>query len=336
MLSASLFCSRRGRTFGFTLIELLVVIAIIAILIGLLLPAVQKVREAAARMKCQNNLKQIGLAVHNFHDQNQVLPPGASQGYFPELNGATDWYNASAYGAPSNMLDRDRTCWLYHVLPYLEQDPVAKQMKASMDAGTMSTLTAVGATILPTLVCPTDPSGTKTNPDGAGQGHHANYVLCHGSRSAVNVPATPYVPERFGLNTNGIFYGRSKTKLTDITDGTSSTVAGAEILIAPGNGDVRGRVWNAIHAGATFSTIFPPNSTIGDYPQGNRCTPTPNGKAPCAASNSNGVYLVARSAHTGGVNAMMADGSVRSVSNSITPQQWLNMGTRAGGEVVTE
>jgi len=325
--------SSRRRTWqraAFTLIELLVVIAIIAILIGLLLPAVQKVREAAARMKCSNGLKQLVLATHNYHDATNALPPGVSQGYFPELSGSVDWYNAAAVGAPA-MKDSDRTCWAFHILPYIEQGAMFQQNANWLKANTGVTSQAINAIVLPAFLCPSDPRGPKVPPDGAGQGLHANYVFCHGSGSAVTVPTTSPPLDRFGLTGNGIYYGRSKTKFTDITDGTSNTVAASEILVAPGNGDVRGRIWNAIHAGATFSTIFPPNSTIGDYPQGNRCTAAPN--APCAASNSNGVYLVARSGHTAGANAAMADGSVRFVTNRIMPQAWLNMGTRAGGEV---
>jgi len=319
----------RRRRAAFTLIELLVVIAIIAILIGLLLPAVQKVREAAARAKCSNSLKQLVLGTHAYHDANSNLPPGVSQGYFPETNGSTDWYNATAVGAPA-MRDADRTCWAYHVLPYVEQNALYQQNFAWIAAGTSVTTQAANGNVLSVFLCPSDPRGPKVPPDGAGQGLHVNYVMCHGSGSAVVVATSASGPDRFGLTGNGIYYGRSKTKLTDITDGTSNTVATSEILVSPGNGDVRGRIWNAIHAGATFSTIYPPNSTIGDYPQGNRCVTIPDSK--CAASNTNGVYLVARSKHTNGANAGMADGSIRFISNAITPQNWLNMGTRAGGE----
>jgi prepilin-type processing-associated H-X9-DG protein len=283
-------------------------------------------------MKCSNNLKQLGLGLHNYHDANSALPPGISQGYFPELNGSVDWYSATII--TPRMRDVDRTCWVFHVLPYIEQGALHQQNQTWLNANTSVTTQALNGTVISTLACPSDPSGVKVPPDGAGQGFHVNYVLCHGNGSAVAVPTTAPVSERFGVTNNGIFYGRSKTQITHIIDGTSNTVAGSEILVAAGNGDVRGRVWNAIHGGATFSTIYPPNSTIGDYPQGRRCVAT--ARAPCAASNSNGVYVVARSGHTGGANAVMADGSVRFVQNAINPQAWLNMGTRSGGEVINE
>lgn len=136
-----------------------------------------------------------------------------------------------------------------------------------------------------------------------------------------------------GLNLNGIFYGQSKVTMVGITDGTSNTVMVAEILNTQDTGthDIRGRVWNAIHAGTSVSTLYPPNSTIGDNPQG-YCVARPG--APCGTQSVSGAFILARSSHTGGVNAALADGSVRFVTNSITPVMWLAMGTRAGGEVL--
>ena len=130
-------------------------------------------------------------------------------------------------------------------------------------------------------------------------------------------------------------YGMSKVKLETISDGTSNTAMVSELLqgsdAAAGGHDVRGRMWNTIHAGTTFSTLYPPNSTVGDNPQG-YCVAIPG--APCGAQSVIGAYVLARSRHTGGVNVCRADGSVQFVNNSITPATWLAMGTRAGGEVI--
>jgi prepilin-type N-terminal cleavage/methylation domain-containing protein/prepilin-type processing-associated H-X9-DG protein len=314
------FDARPPSRRAFTLIELLVVIAIIAILIGLLLPAVQKVREAAARMKCSNNLKQIALALHNHHDQVGVLPPGQPQGY----------YYSNWYGDPQ-VRDVDRSCWVGSTLSHLEQDPMSRQLQAFLLTPTAShtCFASFATTHISTLLCPSDGNSPKLGTaTGNMQGTHMNYIVCHGSDFA-----TPTASPN-GANLNGIFYGRSKTKLTDITDGTSNTAMVSELLVSPDVGgahDIRGRVWNSIHAGSSFSTLYPPNSTIGDNSQG-YCQPIAG--APCGTQSVTNAFVLARSRHSGGVNAAMGDGSVRFVSNTIAQDTWRWTGTRAGGEVI--
>ncbi len=311
------------RRRGFTLIELLVVVAIIAILIGLLLPAVQKVREAAARMSCTNKEKQIGLALHNYHDTNGAFPPGQPQGY----------YYAGWYGTPG-LQDNNRANWAGYVLPHLEQTAISAQLQALLLSNSGSTLAATFSTaVISAFVCPSDPAAPKVAVTaGNAQGFHTSYIACHGSGYA-----TPTADPR-GIDLDGVMYGLKKTRLTDITDGTSNTLILSELLqgsdAVAGGHDVRGRLWNTIHAGTTFTTLYPPNSTVGDN------TMTYCGAvvgAPCSASQSEtNAYSLARSKHTGGVNATRADGSVRFTTNSVNPGTWLAMGTRAGGEVLND
>ncbi|WP_020474325.1 DUF1559 domain-containing protein [Zavarzinella formosa] len=307
----------RSKRRAFTLIELLVVIAIIAILIGLLLPAVQKIREAANRMKCSNNLKQLGLALHNYHDANGSLPAALPMGYF-----SSTWY--SDVGGRDN----DRSGWVAPILPYIEQNAMGAQVQAWLTTLPGVTCGAPFSTIkIPGLICPSDPNGGKIS--SLGQGFHSSYVTCHGNQYATET-ADPR-----GLNRNGMFYGISQVTLGTVTDGLSNTAMVSELLQSPDTTthDIRGRVWNAIHAGITFSTIYPPNSTVGDNPE-TYCNPLP--MAPCGAQSTLSAFSLARSMHTGGVNVCLGDGSVRFVRNTITPATWLALGSRNGGETTSD
>jgi prepilin-type N-terminal cleavage/methylation domain-containing protein/prepilin-type processing-associated H-X9-DG protein len=317
----------RGHERGFTLIELLVVIAIIAVLIGLLLPAVQKVREAANRSQCQNNLKQMGVAMHNYHDQYRRLPPQQAAG-------------SCCYGT-----------WQMAILPFVEQDQLWKAYtNYGNTLGTAQTYEQgsnilVTSVRLPTFTCPSDfPSGGKTKGFNGG-----NYTLTQ-HNYLVNVGNIDYsqgadgaLPDQAnypGLTFLGAPFGHQiKVRLTDIRDGTSTTLMGAEIKIGQG-ADYRGLTWWA--EGSGFTTYRTPNSPLTDYiSNGNGapgCVSTPQNPLNSLCQNftpgPNFNVFAARSRHAGGVNALLCDGSVRFVADSIAWATWLALGTSKGGEVV--
>jgi len=293
---------------GFTLIELLVVIAIIAILIGLLLPAVQKVREAAARATCSNNMKQVALGLHAHHDALLLFPMGQQNTL--GTNHATNGNN--------------RQCWEQPLLPYIEQGPLYAQIQASQPTVGTYSITGVDSKIK-TLMCPSDPNaGKNVTVPGNAQGFHGNYVLCAGN--------TLFGDTGQGTALNGMFYCLSKTKISEVTDGTSNTLMGSEVLIAldTTTHDLRGRYNNTWQGNTLFSALHQPNTTVGD--RSDYCNAIP--KAPCQALGGTSTVQSARSMHTNGVNVVLADGSVRFVQNGVTLTTWQNAATRAGGEVL--
>ncbi len=308
----------RRRTQGFTLIELLVVIAIIAVLIALLLPAVQQAREAARRSQCKNNLKQLGLALHNYHDTFGVFPPGSF---------------ASVYGTyVSGGTDGSRKCWFQMILPYIDQAPLYNQLVPYFNNGTdmLSVPQSIITSRITVLQCPSDPTAGKVS--STGQGFVGNYVLCNGPQD----PATSINGNSNGYKCNGMFYGISSTKIRDITDGTTNTLMGSEIIVVPDSGtdpggcyggiyDYRGAYYNQLHWGSMFTALNPPNTNVPDQIW-NACGST--ARTPCSGCAISSNLIHARSMHTGGAHLMLGDGSIRFVSSNIDRTSFQALGGR--------
>ncbi len=310
---------------AFTLIELLVVIAIIAILIALLLPAVQQAREAARRTQCKNNLKQIGLALHNYESSHSVFPPG--QLGFPKV------FSAHA-----------------QLLPYMDQASVRNLLDFNdnplpfgLPAPDGANNAVAARTKLPMFRCPSDREVISGNDYGT-----TNYAACVGNG----------VPNDGSMSgANGLIFAISKIGFRDITDGTSNTVAFSESVLGTGTSStgttptdafrqtielttgtvtsdtncviggsttwsgVRGAKWiNGHYADTLYNHYYGPNSRTPD----------------CNNGYHSHAHIAARSLHTGGVHALLADGSIRFVSENIDLTTWRNLATRSGGEVVSE
>jgi prepilin-type N-terminal cleavage/methylation domain-containing protein len=312
----------RGRR-GFTLIELLVVIAIIAILIALLVPAVQKVREAAARVQCQNNLKQLGLALHSYADSYKRFPHGAQD--IP-----------SYWGAP-------RQTWLPYLFPYFEQANIlsAYDFKANpggtvnFGSSNSSNATSPCALVVPMLLCSSD-SGATVGTFPWGTFSFGNYPVFFGGYYLGGAnPATLPANQRaaFGINFGARF--------ADFLDGTSNTMVFGEYLRSTGDPqDERGMLWQSDEpGGGCIMTATTPNSTTKDifYPQW-WCVDRPERNLPCVAGSSDGHdhTAAARSLHVGGVNVAFGDGTVRFVQQSVDINVWRALATIAGGETIPD
>jgi prepilin-type N-terminal cleavage/methylation domain-containing protein len=322
----------RGRT-AFTLIELLVVIAIIAVLIGLLLPAVQKVREAAARIQCANNLKQLALACHNYHDTSASLPRNGN------LFGLDQSHTANGTGCCG--VGGAHWSWIARLLPYLEQDNLYRQAgiptsKMNQNAATLAVL----ALNLKTLTCPSDTTTPRTRTNSADLGGTLVAVTSYKGVSGANWGADFY-PHESNFSTayrnrgvNGSYNGLEKgdgifwradlrsgaLRLTDITDGTSNTFMIGE--------DVAEFIaWNAwsYANGACGTCAIPPNTGITIPPLGvnaSRYVDWPN-------------RYSFRSRHPGGLQFAYADGTVHFTSDALPLTVYRAMATIQGGETAT-
>ncbi len=317
---------RRKR--GFTLIELLVVIAIIGILVALLLPAVQQAREAARRTTCKNQLKQMGLALNNYHDIHSVFPPGCTHGgctpggsAFDNLGGIQT--NGCARGHGGN--------WMVFLLPAMEQNNLYRRFEqTSIQWNTLDYSQVYGdyaAQRPPFVQCPSHSENKSrsialmTQEDLS----RGNYVACYGSGTLNQARTDP--------NRAGVFAVNSSNGFRDIVDGASNTVAFSEVRYSMNASDARG-VWaSAWMGGGAFSTGLQPNSTSGERTPS--CTDSTRLPA-CTTDTGGGQIAPARSLHVGGVHACLADGSARFISENINSNIWRALGTRNNGEQLGE
>ena len=335
--------ARRRPRHGFTLVELLVVIAIIGVLVALLLPAVQAAREAARRSACTNNLRQVGLALHNFESARKAFPPSIK------------W--SGTVGDKSNSVSA-----YVRLLPYVEEDnlgvfytPTSNEDQKLPDGRPIQSIR------IPLFVCPTETNDVgKFNADGTPNAYPGTYALNLGTWMVFDPTLKTSPP--------GAFFMNSQLRAGQFTDGLSKTLAAAEV-----------KAWQGYYAGATTAPATPPSSPAdicglgGTVKFGSnltdnkahtewgdgKCNQTgftttfaPNTLVPCSANGATSdvdfvgvsegssltalsyAAITARSYHADMVNVVMMDGSVQAISNSIDLTLWRNLSTRAGGETI--
>ena len=356
--------TRNTRRRGFTLIELLVVIAIIAALISLLLPAVQQAREAARRTQCRNNLKQLGLAMHNYAEGFGMFPPGRIVNVSP-LDNRTASANGNATSGNGNCFSA-----FAQLLPQLDLGVIYNQVNfnSGPDTAANNSMSIIQPSV---FLCPSD-SGSKALAQGTGFAGVTNYVMNTGTTFPVSINNPSRTP------VTGLFFENSSIRLSDITDGTSQTVCLSEQILStlsdttnssgnwngakPSTGFVLTTGNNNTNAGPEL-IHYPDDCVMGNKLQltrGNRILygapghtmynhiRGPNdaeidcrGGLPHSSRNffwwSRLSHNVAsHSKHVGGVHSLFSDGHVQLISASVDLSVWQSLGSRAGGEVVSE
>jgi len=300
-----------------------VVIAIIAILIALLLPAVQQAREAARRSTCKNNLKQIGLALHNYLEIHSTFPPGITRANQHPYAGVSGW-------------NTGKVLWSAFILPSMDQGPLYNLIDFSMpDPGRNAANATVRSTVLPAYRCPSDPGGKNTTGSSSGP---SNYTGCVGNSPLGSVSGGG---SSYKNNGTSVFFTDSKTKIRDITDGTSNTMMVSELLVGSeyinyGNVSTGGILDDCSTAGSTskqrgqswfygdasirwaFLTVFPPNTEAACRTYQEYANASPASK------------------HVGGVHILLCDGGVRFVSDNIHLKTWQDLGNKADENVLGE
>jgi prepilin-type N-terminal cleavage/methylation domain-containing protein/prepilin-type processing-associated H-X9-DG protein len=333
----------RSARSGFTLIELLVVIAIIAVLIGLLLPAVQSAREATRRAQCTNNLKQLGLAAHNYHSTNDSFAPAI---FSFSLTNSGYWGQTA------------------RILPYLEQGNVANSLNFSLSVIDPTNATVVTTKVL-TFLCPSDfdRMSDSSNSNDASTFGRLNYRANGGNDTgAMNATVTTET-------NNGTFVSYKTISIAAITDGSSNTALYSESVLGDGNdnqvsipGDwfntsppttgrldvystckalnptalvglgqqdsYAGRTWaTGLYQATRYNHLMPPN--------GASCVVLGSYATTIAAAQLGPTATTASSRHPGGVNLLLADGSVRFIKNTLDINTWWALGSKGGGEIIS-
>ncbi|QDT32022.1 DUF1559 domain-containing protein [Thalassoglobus polymorphus] len=310
---------------GFTLIELLVVIAIIAILVALLLPAVQQAREAARRTRCKNNLKQIGLALHNYHDTHNSLPAGS----IVLLNASGTTY----YGHG----------WTWHasILPFLDQGPLYQQIQGPNDSGigaesgstTSPKQQLAGQTVLSMFWCPSQPDVT-TGPQKGGyapSNYNGNMGTLIGNSGdncySGSVTTAAGMAARGGcMNADGVFFISSSVRFRDVIDGLSNTIFVSEVIDSGGDANLLGG------AGSDRKHCFSGGADSNP--------PTEMTEYLIAAESNDPINSygeeAAGSFHVGGAQFLLGDGSVRFLSENLDMTTYRSISTRANGELPGE